>query len=115
MSTKIKTIPYRKMPINIDKKLTVNDYRYALFHPSGFMRGIFEVIHMNINYPEWNNIILVEDIKDEVVIYTEDGWKREKFENAWKQINREYIDCFTYFYANKEKIFPCLINKNKSQ
>jgi hypothetical protein len=108
MSNTKERIPYHKMPADIYIKLDYTDYRYALFHSCGFMRGIFEAIHMNVNYPQWHNIILIKEIDDEVVIYTENGWKKEKVENIWEQLNNEYINCFTYFYENREKIFPCL-------
>ena len=107
----MKRIPYDQMPDDIEIKLTKMDYMYALLHPAGVRRGLFEVIHMNVNYPEWHNVIIPPNTLDCVIIYTGDGWKYVSFETVWDQFNFEYISCVSYLYKNKNILFPLSDNK----
>jgi hypothetical protein len=99
-----KLVPFNKMPKNIEELLSKHDYMFAMLNPRGMMRGIFETIHLNVNHPQWNNIVIksMTDIK----IYTTDGWKKKSFEDVWHQFHDEYINCFAHVFKNKDNLFP---------
>lgn len=99
----IELVPFDAMPKNLPELLTRSDYFNALLNPSGFLCGIFEVIHFNTNHPQWHNIKLDED-DTEMMIYTKDGWHTEKFKNILRIFDIEYITCFLYVYNNKETV-----------
>jgi hypothetical protein len=101
-------IPIEKMPDNIHKLLTKKDYMYAILHPFGFQKGIFDVIHLNKEYPQWNNIIMnANDGTDlNLVVYTTKGWAVKPMTYIWDQLILEYVLCFDYMEKNKEKFWP---------
>jgi len=98
-------IPFDKMPKNINELLTKNDYTYALLHPGGFKQGIFEVIHLNENYPQWHNIVRNPMKPDDMLIYTKKGWVERDFEEIFKIFNYEYVSCFSYAYEHRDQFY----------
>lgn len=96
-----KLTPITNMPSNIEEILNRHDYIYALMHPEGFQKGIFMVIHNNVNYPQWNNIVIPFNESDEVITYTKNGWRRVKYEQIWRQLHNEYVNCFIYIRQNR--------------
>ena len=108
MKRTICPIPIENMPRNIHKLLTKKDYAYALFHPGGFQKGIFDMIHLNIDYPQWHNIIMnANDGTDmNIVVYTVTGWAVKPINYIWDQLMKEYFLCFNYVEKNKEKFWP---------
>jgi hypothetical protein len=101
-------IPVEDMPKNIHELLTEEDYTRALFHPMGFQKGIFDVIHLNKSYRQWNNIIMnANNGRDtDIVMYTRDGWVVRSVSYIWELLNREYVLCFDYLDKNREKFWP---------
>jgi len=103
-------IPVDHMPDDICTLLDKNDYLYALLHPDGFQKGIFDVIHMNAKYPQWQNIIMHanknDGIDNMIVVYTHDGWKVRSFSSIFQLLLTEYVLCFIHLEHNKDKMWP---------
>lgn len=111
-------VPIEDMPKNLHKLIKKEEYLYALLHPDGFQKGIFDVIHMNKSYPEWHNLILNanadDGIDDKIVAYTREGWRVKPISYVIEQLHNEYFLCFTYLYENREKMWPGINNSNNS-
>ena len=100
-------VPFESMPSNIEELLTKEDYKYAIFHPNGMIRGIYEVIHLNELYPQWHNLIIFRDGEEDARVYTINGWKKANFErDIWDQYYLEYKKCVLFASTNKDKMFP---------
>lgn len=115
------TISYFDMPKNIHRLMTNNDYINALINQCGFMRGVYEMIHLNAKYQKWNNLILLENNDEDVFIYTGigtacglgDGWNKKKFADVCGVLIESIIKCYEYFIDNVDKILP-LMKMDKS-
>lgn len=57
----IELVPFDAMPKNLPELLTKSDYINVIINPNGFFHGIFEAIHVNPNYPQWQNIMISEN------------------------------------------------------
>jgi hypothetical protein len=101
----IELVPFDEMPKDLPKLLTKNDYTYALLHPDGFRKGLFEAVHLNVNYPQWHNVMLHPHDENDIVIYTRRGWVRKDDEYIEKFFGKEYIYCFIHVMENKTKYY----------
>ena len=109
-------IPIEDMPKNIHKLLLPEDYGYALFHPQGFQKGIYNIIHLNRKYPQWSNIILnANDEKNaadlDIVVYTRKGWEVKSIDYIFSQLISEYVFCLDYLEKNKKRLLTSTIEK----
>ena len=106
----LERVPIENMPKNICTLLDKNDYLYALFHPDGFDKGAFDVIHMNAKYPKWQNIIMNanrdDGIDKNIVAYTRNGWEVIPFSLVHPTIIAECLLCFAHLIDNKDKMWP---------
>jgi len=95
------------MPEDVSPLLDKNDYLYALLNPDGFEKGIFDVVHMNCKYPQWNNIIMHankdDGVDDKIVVYTKNDWYLRPFSFVHPRIINETVQCYLYLLENKER------------
>ena len=97
-----KLVSFLKMPDNLPELLDRDDYSRAFIHKNGFKMGIFEVIHCNDKYPQWNNIIYRNN---EIFVYADKKWKIIESDEIFKIFLIEYANCFCHVFKNKEKMY----------
>lgn len=98
-------VSFDEMPENIHELLTKNDYTFALLHPGGFKKGLFMVIHLNENYPQWHNITLDPNDDQNILVYVKRGWVEKDFDEIFKVFSFAYVRCFAHVWKNKEKMY----------
>ena len=98
------SLVYFGSEVDISTRLDTGDYLTALSYSEGPFLGFMLVIHMNVKYPEWNNIRYSEG-GDNISIYTKSGWKKCLFLDLYDTLNDQSIDCTLYFKKHQKKFF----------
>lgn len=88
-------IPFEEMPKDIYMKISLEEYIYSIIHKEQFSKGIYEVIHLNRNHPEWTNLMISDfDDRSVVAVYTkEKGWVHMKYNEICDLLIEEWDKC----------------------
>lgn len=89
--------------INVIELLDIYDYITAESYED-FFYGFIQVIHMNIRYPEYKNILIDFDTPDIATIYTENGWKKRKYTDVIKKLVKEAQEGLDGYEKNMSQI-----------
>ena len=101
----ISLIPFEHMP-SVSDRLDTEDYLAALMHRYGEFTGFVQIIHMNIKYPEYHNMMYSDPLNNNnILIYTQKGWKEKSISDIFDQLSMEVFDCSLYFKKHQDKIF----------
>lgn len=109
-------VSYFDMPKNIHSLFTNIDYINAVFNQFGVMRGMYEMIHLNEKYQQWNNMVLLENNNEDIFVYIGgetscglgNGWKKEKFADVYLVFIDSMIKCYGHLIDNLSTIFPTM-------
>jgi hypothetical protein len=95
--------PFEKMT-NVSNELDFDDYKFALTYHDGLFLGFVIVIHMNEKYPRYHNLMYAVAPPDNMLMFTEKGWKPCIFENILEQLKKEVRDCLRYVRKNGKQM-----------